>query len=298
MNILATNTALSGMCDRVVDLFLLATLSKVLNKKLYYVWKEAKSFSEHQLKTWNAARFEDYKLENFTQYFDFPETINFVSESELETLDRGKFNLFDDYLGGIYSPKTFHALYCQRFCSYETFEAQYQELVSQLKPTEKLKKLVQDVPRISISVHLRRGDKITQNPDIVQIHANELESLNQTTKQCIDELMKNNQKQTVYFCSDTISSKEEFEKDYQDKNCLIIQQPPNLLDIEKTYVDLYLLSQSKNIVLSQKHSNFSVFASQINRVRLFYFFKDNDMIKNGNFKNAVLFDSTIATERK
>ena len=71
-----------------------------------------------------------------------------------------------------------------------------------------------------------------------------------------------------------------------------------LLDIEKTYVDLYLLSQSKNIVLSQKHSNFSVFASQINRVRLFYFFKDNDMIKNGNFKNAVLFDSTIATERK
>jgi len=43
-----------------------------------------------------------------------------------------------------------------------------------------------------------------------------------------------------------------------------------------------MLSQSKKIIMSQKHSNFSIFSSLIRETELIYFYKDNNLISNSS----------------
>ena len=108
------NSTLSGLCDRLMDLFLMSTYARVQNKNLLLEWKLQSRFTDLQLKTWSKDRFEDYKKENFTRYFNLPNNILFLDENNFEGVEI----VFDHYLGGMYSAKTFYQEYCSTFCSY------------------------------------------------------------------------------------------------------------------------------------------------------------------------------------
>ena len=67
MKIVWANSSLSGLCDRFIDLFLMAAMARVLSSELIVPWKINRNFTERQLRVWDKARFDDYKYENFSQ---------------------------------------------------------------------------------------------------------------------------------------------------------------------------------------------------------------------------------------
>ena len=83
MSLIWTNSSKSGLCDRLIDLFIISSMAKIYNKNLYLSW-EIQPINDIQNKIWNPIRFNDYKIENVKEYFQFPEVINFISNNELE----------------------------------------------------------------------------------------------------------------------------------------------------------------------------------------------------------------------
>ena len=280
-----SNSTLSGLCDRFMDLFLMAAYAKVQNKDLLLDWKNQSGFSDFQLQTWSKDRFEDYKKENFLQYFNLPNNIIFVDENNFDNVD----SRFEEYLGGIYSSKTFFEEYCKSICSYDEFLKVYKKCLEEFTPKQKLLDIVKNEDFIDVSVHLRRGDKVNSSPNFVEINTSDLSNLDFLTEQSFEELLAQTNKQMkVFVCSDNTESKTQFINKYRDK-CIFVDHQPINATYERTYIDLYLLTRSKNIIMSQKHTNFSIFASLINNSNLIYFFEDNEMIKFGNFINTTFY---------
>jgi hypothetical protein len=180
--------------------------------------------------------------------------------------------------------------------SEDEFTFEFYSLISQLKPTEKFSNLLNLNIRPDISIHLRRTDKVVDNPDAVQIQLDELKFLNEVTKICLDKLIGNctNDYINLYFCSDDPLVRAQWIKMYKGKKKVkIINSPSAISNFESTYFDLLTLSMSHSIILSQKHSNFSLLASLINQSKLIYFFDTNPMNINGSFKNMELFKPSI-----
>lgn len=285
--IIWNNSTSSGLCDRLIDLHLMSTFSKFLNADLFLDWKECANPNEFQMRTWPKVRYSDYKIENFLRYFHINNNINFVTNLNFNF--QNECTIFPHYLGGIYSPKTFYEKYCATLCTYKEFEKEFYNSVSQFKPKQKLKDLINNTEDIDISVHLRRTDKICENPDFGQIHSNELKKLENNTIKCfLTEKIKINKKPKIFVCSDDDECRERFIFD-NCQDCEVVKYNNLQHDYEKTYLDLYIMSISNTIIMSQKHSNFSIFSSMINEKKLIYFFEDNDIIKNGNFKNYFYF---------
>jgi hypothetical protein len=282
------NSTLSGLCDRLIDLSLMSAYAKVQDKNLLLQWNLQSGFTEFQLKTWSKDRFEDYKKENFTKYFNLPSNILFLDENNFDGVEL----VFHDYLGGVYSTKTFYTKYCDNLCSYEEFKKAHYNTLSEFTPKQALLDIVGTNNVIDISVHLRRGDKVNNNPNFVEISSEHLNSLDSLTKECfIQQINLFKEKPTVFVCSDSAEAKKDFIEEFTER-CNFIDRSPINFSYEKTYIDLYLLSISKTIIMSQKHTNFSIFSSLINRNKLIYFFEDNEMIKGGDFLNAKLYRST------
>jgi hypothetical protein len=287
--IIWNNSSTSGLCDRLIDLHLMSALAKVLDSQLYLDWKEAPEPNEFQKKTWPVTRYSDYKVENFTKYFNLPKNINFVNDLGSH-FDSKNDSVFPHYLGGVLSAKTFYERFCTSFCSFEEYEKAFNETTSEFTAKQSLLDVVGTIPRIDLAVHLRRGDKVTDsNPDFVQLHKNSILELENNTRNCfLKEKNKISHKPVVFICSDSLEHK----KNFIAENCndvTVIDLNINSDNIESTYTDLYLLSQSKLIILSQKHSNFSIFSSLIGKNKLIYFYKDNEMITNGKFDNYELY---------
>ena len=118
--ILWTNSPLSGLCDRLIDFFLIATYSKLNESNFISVWKplhtntrDGKSSyqtneNDNQIsKFFKEVRYSDYKHENFLKYFQLPK--NTLIENKKEVLTSiSNLSWFDGYIGGVESPITFY----------------------------------------------------------------------------------------------------------------------------------------------------------------------------------------------
>lgn len=271
MSFLWTNSTKSGLCDRLIDLFIVASTAKLYNRELYLYWEE-QPIDHIQKNIWNKIRFHDYKIENVSQYFIFPDTIHIISKETLYNFHLSDDDiLFNRYLGGVYSPITFYENFIDKKYTLIQYLDIFKNMIHAFKPTDKLLNLVKDVPENIVSVHLRRTDKTSIYVSSVKsngIPLSELNNLNNNTKDIINLISKENR--NLYFSSDCPSTKIEYEKYYKDYN--IINFDVN--SIEKTYVDIYVMSISKFIIMSQKHTSFSLFASLINQTNLICLYKN------------------------
>jgi hypothetical protein len=286
-----TNATKSGLCDRLQDLFLMSAYASLKDCSLYLYWPQGNkdlSFNKFQLDTWPNSRWSDYLKENLCSYFSLPENIHFLPENCLD--NTGETWHFNDYLGGIFSRKTFAERYGLNKNEFYKF---HDKALSEFVAKDKLTKLVNKESRIDLSVHLRRTDKINSNPNFVEIHLEELRSLDDMTEECVlREIKLSNRKLNVHVCSDCPEAKAKFIGKICGK-CNIVEPPSANQDYEQTYLDLYLLSQSKKIIMSQKHSNFSFFASSLNKSELIYFYSDNKLINNSDHSRFKLFSRKV-----
>ena len=272
MSFLWTNSTKSGLCDRLIDLFIVASTAKLYNTELYLYWEE-QPINIVQKNIWNKIRFDDYKIENVSQYFIFPDTIHIISKKNLSNFKSLHYDIvFNHYLGGIYSPITFYEKFIDKKYTLKQYLDIFKNMIHNFKPTDKLLNLVKDVPENIVSVHLRRTDKTFIYISSLQsccVSLSELNDLNNNTKDIINIISKENH---LYFSSDCPSTKIEYENYYKDHN--IINFNVNNV-IEQTYVDIYVMSISKFIIMSQKHSSFSLFASLINNTKLICLYNDS-----------------------
>jgi hypothetical protein len=288
MSFIWTNSTKSGLCDRLIDLFIIASMAKIYNKDLYLTW-EIQPINDIQKNIWNPIRFNDYKIENVKQYFHFPDCIHIVSNEELEYKKNNILLddiIFNNYLGGIYSPVTFYQNFIDKKYNLDEYLNIFDNLIHQFQPTEKLLNLVQNIPNNLISVHLRRTDKSSiyvNSSDSHGVDLRDIEDLNNKTYYLINKFIEKNY-HSIYFSSDCPDTKTHYENMYQNEN--IINYKINQ-DIEQTYVDIYLMSQSKFIILSQKHSSYSLFSSMINKSKFIYFYSDSIVHNNYSYLNNI-----------
>jgi hypothetical protein len=295
MSFIWTNSSKSGLCDRLIDLFIIASTSKLYNKELYLHWEE-QPINDIQRNIWNKIRFDDYKIENVIQYFNFPDIIHFISKDELNKISNYQENniIFNNYLGGIYSPITFYEKFINKTYTLDTYLDIFKIMINKFKPTDKLLNLVKNINENITSIHLRRTDKssIYVSPeDAHGVPLNEIDILNNNTKTIINQII-NNGYNNLYFSSDCPSTKLEYENYYKDYNILNFNINNS---IEQTYIDIYIMSISKYTIMSQKHSSFSLFSSLINESNLIYLY-NNDILHNNKyyiFKNIVYYKDFI-----
>lgn len=281
----------SGLGDRLVDFFLMVSYAKLNNACLNLVWEIQDNYTENQLKVWNDYRFHDYKIENLIQYFKFPENVKFLESMEVMEVSKEAI-IFKDYLGGVHSVKSFYEKYCKRNCSLSHFSNIFFNEVSSFKPQSKLINIADKNLNIDIAVHLRRGDKISDKPDNGQIKLSEIDSLNSKTYQAILEINKSNagsKKLNLFIASDDHNVKMAYIENLKDTFNIVGNH--NAQGIESTYLDLYYLGISKVIIMSMKHSNFSLLASYLNCNKLIYFYKSNKVLSYSGLKNIELFKS-------
>jgi len=295
MSFIWTNSTKSGLCDRLIDLFIIASTAKLYNKELYLYWEE-QPINDIQRNIWNKIRFDDYKIENVTQYFNFSDIIHFVSKEILIEMSLYNDNkiIFNNYLGGVYSPITFYENFIDKIYTLDTYLNIFKNLVNQFKPTDKLLNLIKDIPENIVSIHLRRTDKSSiyiSSEDSHGVSLNEMDILNNNTKTIINKII-NNGYNNLYFSSDCPSTKLEYENIYKNYNILNFSVNNN---IEQTYIDIYIMSISKYIIMSQKHSSFSLFSSLINQSNLIYLY-NNDILHYNKyyiFKNIIYYKDFI-----
>jgi len=295
MSFIWTNSTKSGLCDRLIDLFIIASTAKLYNKELYLYWEE-QPINDIQRNIWNKIRFDDYKIENVTQYFNFPNIIHFVSKEILIEMSLYNDNkiIFNNYLGGVYSPITFYENFIDKIYTLDAYLGIFKNLVNQFKPTDKLLNLIKDIPENIVSIHLRRTDKSSiyiSSEDSRGVPLNEMDILNNNTKTIINQII-NKCYNNLYFSSDCPLTKLEYENIYKDYNILNFSINNN---IEQTYIDIYIMSISKYIIMSQKHSSFSLFSSLINQSNLIYLY-NNDILQYNKyyiFKNIIYYKDFI-----
>ena len=263
------------------------SFAKLNNACLNLIWEVQDNHTQNQINIWNEYRFHDYKIENLMQYFTLPKDVKFIDK--MQVCENAIY--FKDYLGGVYSVRSFYKKYCRLFCSLSYFSDIFFKEISTFKPRTKLFNIIDKSLSIDIAVHLRRGDKISDKPDKGQIQLNELNNLNAKTQKFILSVYKNNvgsRKLNLFIASDDQTEKEIYIKKFKDKFNIVGSQPAEF--IEQTYIDLYYLSISKVIVMSMKHSNFSLFASYLNRNTLIYFFRSNKICRESRLNNIILFN--------
>lgn len=278
--LLWTKPSVTCLGDRLLDTTLMSVYAKTLDSDLHFEWRDCPfvygdenptyEYKKGEKKSWDSVRMDDYKFENFTKYFTIPKNIK-IDESCNPTY------YFTEELGGVISPRLFYEKYLSQLCTYEEFNKLLSETLSEFKPTEKLLNLVKDNKKPKLSTHLRRTDKINILGDYSTFMTYEgLNHLDELTKTVIDKFYNNDD--LFYFSSEDKKVLENYHEKYPNH----IEHNTNCTDMEKTYIDLYMLSISEYIILSQVHSNFSTFASYLNGAKLIYLY-DNSLIKTNKF---------------
>lgn len=273
--ILWTEPSVTCLGDRLMDTMLMSTYAKALNSNLHFLWKDCPfvygnenplyEYKVGEKKSWDNVRLNDYKFENFTKYFNIPKNVR-INEPCTPTY------VFEATIGGVFSPTLFYETFLNNICTYEVFDSLLNETISEFSPTEKLLSLVKDNQKPKVSVHLRRTDKINVLGDYSTFMTYDgLSHLDSLTKNVVDKFYNNND--LFYFSSEDKIVLGEYHKQYPNH----IEHNTNCTDIEKTYIDLYMLSISDNIILSQVHSNFSTFASFLNKSKLIYLYENSLM---------------------
>ena len=103
----------------------------------------------------------------------------------------------------------------------------------------------------------------------------ELNDLNELTKIAVDSFLEKKPNSKILFCSDDEEEKLKWENMYKD---YYLKTPSFEFDFEQTYYDMYLMSISKNVLLSQRYSGFSMFSSFINKNNFVYLLEDSQIV--------------------
>jgi len=131
-----TTPSITCLGDRLLDTMILSTYAKLLDADLYFPWKDCPftigggnnptySYMEGVEKTWDKVRFEDYRFENYTQYFNLPKNIKINQSVETPT------HLFGDILGGCVSPVLFYEKHASHLCSLDEFKQAFRETMNE-----------------------------------------------------------------------------------------------------------------------------------------------------------------------
>jgi len=299
-----TNSPLSGLCDRLIDFFLIATYCKLNESNFISVWRplhsntrDGKSFYQTNenngeiSKFFKEVRYSDYKHENFLKYFELPKN-TLIENYKLNILSFPNLSYFDGYIGGVESPITFYEKYVandnrilndnspfkknKSNITKEEFVRTFYLVCNSFQPTKKLIEISKIDVIPDLTIHLRREDKIRLskfNGELIDYR--ELNDLNDVTKLVIDSFLEKKPNAKLLFCSDNEEEKLKFENQYIEN---IIKTPTFEFDFEQTYYDLYIMSISKNILLSQRYSGFSMFSSFINKNNFVYLLEDGQII--------------------
>jgi len=245
----------SGLGDRLLDLINVYVYSEVLGYNKFYVeWKYGPQFDKSR---------KCLKQENLFHYMCFPENIIFTSKEEMNKIKDGF--IFDNIVGA-QSLYSFMEKYVE-----EKYKSTYEKLYYDVCKRFKMKNIPEEVVNIftnnNIStVHLRRTDKITNNKGCFGVDLNELENLNNITKEFINkELQIGNR---ICIVSDDEKEKNNFLLNYKYSNILSFNLHDQVL---QAYVDFYSLMYSKKIFLSQQFSTFSIVASLLNEPSQLYY---------------------------
>ena len=276
MNIIWTNSTNSGLGDRLIDISLMSAYAKVLKSDLYFDWKiftnggvHEWNFNQSEKKKWEDIRFVDYLYENFSRYFSLPKNIhvNKFVDNRLN-ISRMDCIFFNDSLGGVNSPHLFHQKYLLDKISIDDFLIIFNDTLREFQPTDLLLNIVGDL-KPDIALHLRRQDKVRLESCSVTLRPDQIDDLNERTSNLVNELTSGDK--VLYIASDDISEKNNYLNRYNGYS--VDNFKINEL-YEKTYVDIYMMSRCDVIILSQKHSSFSLFASLIGGCKLIYLYED------------------------
>jgi hypothetical protein len=273
-NIFWTNSTKSGLCDRLIDLSLMSTLAKIKNSNLFTNWEVVHNGGEYnwdlygQKQSWKKNRYEDYKFENFNIFFNFPKNV-FINQTPND------YSTFNHYLGGVYSPILFHDIFLSEEINIDEFLSIFFNTIKEFSPTKELLDKTFGIEIPDLSIHLRREDKIRDSKDGGSINPDELDNLENITINFIRNFLSENKNSKIYISSDSIEDKKKY-NDMFNKN--IIEFSHNNENYYDTYIDIWLLSKSKNILMSQKHSNFSIFPSLLGCNNLLYIYDDCPII--------------------
>lgn len=291
-----TDPPKSGLCDRLIDFSLMATYARLNNSKFsskwvplstnlgdkaYYHASESNMNGEnlildnsgHHCKMFKEVRYNDYKYENFLKYFSLPED-TFIN---LDETNRHNLWYYDGYLGGVYSPKLFYDKFFPTQNSIDVFIKEFYKVCSEFKPTKKLLDIskIDCVPNLAI--HLRREDKVRLHDDSkYALDYRELNLINDLTEKTINNFLEKKPNSKIIFCSDDETEKKRWEEKYESHS---LQTPSFEFDYEQTYFDIYVMSISENILLSQRYSGFSMFSSFINKKNFIYLLKDSQIVE-------------------
>lgn len=272
------NVALSGIGDRLFDIILVSTLAVLYNTNLVSVWKNPPIENDEYSILRPKFRMFDCLYENLIKYISFPPNVAVISEEMVINTNKNDI-IFEKYLGGSYSPYSFYDSYVKEI--FEITIEQYIDIYFSQMNSIKFNIILNNIPDDLVTVHIRRTDKVCATAGTHNITYNELTELNEKTYCVIDKLI-NYGYTKISFCSDDSDALAAYINKY--KNMIDIISFECTDQIEKTYYDLYVMSKSKVIVLSQRHSNFSLFASIINNSKqnltnkfLIYLYND-DMI--------------------
>ena len=284
MSIIWNNSTLSGLGDRLNDILILSSFAKIKNKKLKLIWR-TQDFNENcefAIKRPSFRR-KDYLLENLNKYISLPENIIIYKEGTNIEYNNNEDELYTSYIGGTSSPITFyHANMDNLKYNIKDFLDIYYSQAQNIKFNfdiyfDKYNKI--------ISVHLRRTDKLhvkereTHGVSIDKIHI-----LDNLTFDLIEKFINDGYK-NFYFAGDDIYYINQYINKYNNRiNILNSKLRDDSDDIKNTYLDLYIMANSEFIILSQRHSSFSLLASMINKAKLIYLFND-DIIEHTNYKS-------------
>lgn len=280
MALLWNNSTKSGLCDRLVDITLMSALGKIMGVDVYFNWEVVHDGQKYEWKQdinttneWKPERYVDYRYENFSQYFNLPKNLKINQHPPVQ------FQVFQSYLGGVYSPHRFHSDFLNGMIDLDSFLEAFKESLSEFTPKQKLLDIIGD-KRCDISVHIRRQDKVRDVSDLTNITKSDLDELNFKTNQLLKSICQNGK--TLYIASDENLEKMEYANQY---NSITSDDFQISNSYETTYIDLYMMSKTEQIVMSQKHSSFSIFASLIGNKKLIYLYDNCYLINIGFDKN-------------
>jgi hypothetical protein len=281
MHFIYANSNLSGIGDRICDIILIFTYAKYINcDYLYVAWRNCvNDDSIYNKMRKEKTPFREKDIKHVLDYILFPDDIKFIDEEMLDNLKMNNY-VFDEYIGVKYSVFDF----IDKYLPHESDNNKNNFINSYYKNFEQL--IFKNIPNYVIdtfknkniiTIHLRRGDKVINNHGIVNdVDDVELVNLNNITQKFIDNCIEQGNN-NICFVSDEITVKNQYIEIYKNKANII-----NIIgdDVSQTYYDLYCMSVSKNIFLSQRFSTFSLLSAMIGKVELYFVYENSKFIEN------------------
>lgn len=286
-NLNVTCTAESGLSDIILDLILFSVYGKIYGyDKVFFQWRPFRNrggyFQQNKrLIGFDANRVTDRSFESISKYLSLPD--NIILYNNKNSLYDVEYNFCRP--AKHYSPHSFFMEHIQTPFSFEEFKQIYMEVCSQMFVKNLDCNLTPD-----LTVHLRRKDKIVDTPDCCQISFEEKELLEKKTKKSIDNFISKNNNIKIYFASDCKTTKKQYEELYKDN--VLKLETENIHEVQNTYLDLKIMSNSEEILMSCKYTGFSILAAMMGSKKLYYFYTsdEDNCFENLNYQ---IFDNII-----